>query len=257
MKKKTRAILQRFDITLPHVWGELSPAQVMRVAYYLSQNLSETECLVKMSMEFAGLIPHGTSLLENGDIGYVYYKRTVGNIVLSAEQIAAVSDAMAWAIRPGDQDPMAAPDLDGYITPDHDLYGVSLERFLTADAACVHFLNTGNPIALRTMAATLYLRGTYDPDRLTVAAERISYLPSWQLQAVLLWFSGAKKGLMKKYPYVFAQGGGEAPAGADVLLGMLSSLNSGNVANNGAIKQIDVHEALFELNQKIKANTKK
>ena len=40
------------------------------------------------------------------------------------------------------------------------------------------------------------------------------------------------------------------------MLGMLSSLNDGRIADNEKIRQADVHEVLYELNLKIK-NSKK
>ena len=78
------------------------------------------------------------------------------------------------------------------------------------------------------------------------------------MQAVLLWFSGAKRYLQKKYPYVFSTDETGAPVtpGDELMLGMLSSLNEGRIADNEKIRQADVHEVLYELNLKIK-NSKK
>ena len=255
-KTKKNAVLQALPLTLPTGWGDLTGQQVLRIAYYFSLGVTEPEMLLRLGAEFSDLKPRGTRQ-RDGEIMYMYYHRTHGNVLLNAEHMAAIASALKWVV--GDPGPMQAPPLDGYTTPDSRFYGITLEQYMTAEAACGAYLRTKNPHALRMLTASLYPRRLFDPDRLEKEAGRLSYLPVWQLSAVLLWFCGAKQALMKKYPYVFSTSEGEAPAlpGDEVLLGLLSSLNDGRVADNDAIKRLDVHEAFYELNLKIKNSQKK
>lgn len=252
-RKKKQAAPPALNITLPKGWGELTPAQVSRVAYYLSLNLDETEFLVKIGCEFADLKPRGAIVMADGGIAYRYYHRDRGNVLIDAEQVAAIAEALRWIV--GEPESMTAPELDGYPTPDSRLYNITLEQYITADTACNAYIRMQNNDALRVMAAALYpLSSVFDSDKLGNEAKRLTFLPHWQLQAVLLWYIGTKKMLMQKYPLVFAGGdsdGGSTP-GAEVLLGLLSSLNEGRVVDNDKLKQTGIHEVFYELNLKIR-----
>lgn len=252
-KKKQAAPLQALNITLPRSWRELASAQVSRIAYYFSLKLEETEFLVRLGIEFADLKPRGSRVTDDGDVVYCYYHRSAGNVLLTAEQMAAIADAMRWVTR--DPEPMCAPQLDGLAAPDSALYGVTFEQFITADAACTAYVRAKNPEALRMMCAAFYPKsGKFDPEKVAAEARRIGYLPSWQLEAVLLWFIGAKKLLMRKYPALYAEAGEEGPSasGGEVLLGLLSSLNEGRVVDNEKIKATELHEVFYELNRRIR-----
>lgn len=253
MKKKKKA-LAALHITLPSKWSDLSAQQVQRVAYYRQSQLSETEYLVRLAAEFADLKPRGSRVTESGEMEYRFYHRDRGNVWLSAEDMALVADALRWTT--GDPEPMAAPPLDGYTVPDSSLYGISLEQFITADTACAAYIRLKDERALRVMTAALYPRRAFDPDSLEAEARRLANWPMWQLMAVLMWFCGAKKALCKKYPYVFSTGDDAAAPiqGDELMMGLLSSLNDGRVADNEQIRRIDIHEALFEVNRKIKAS---
>lgn len=252
-KKKPIAPLQALNITLPRSWRELTPAQVSRVAYYLALGIEEAECLVRLGVEFADLKPRGSRVTDHGDIVYCYYHRTAGNVLLTAEQVAVIAEAMRWVT--GEPEPMAAPLLDGLPAPDDQLYGLTFEQFVTADAACTAYVRTKNPEALRMMCAAFYPKsGKFDQDKVEAEARRISYLPAWQLEAVVLWFIGAKKLLMQKYPALYAGAGEDGPSasGGEVLLGLLSSLNEGRVVDNEKIKATELHEVFYELNRRIR-----
>lgn len=255
-KSKAKQCSVVLDLNLPTKWSQLSAEQVMRVAYYLSRRMEPTEYLVLLGLEFAGLHPHGT-VERDGNILYAYYHRDRGNVLLTAEQVAGIASALEWTTR--EPEGMAAPMLDGYSAPDSKMYGVTLEQFITAETACSAYIRLQDERALRTMVVSLYTRKKgFDPEHLDREAERIKYLPLWQMQAVFLWFAGAKKMLMDKYPYVFSaseSGGGSIP-GDEMMLGLLSSLNEGRIVDNDKIKRADLHEVFYELNQKIK-NSKK
>lgn len=240
-------------ISLPTRWSELTGRQIVRAAYYMSLGLTEAEYLVRLGIEFAGIVPHGTKVMDDGEIGYIYFNRPTGYIVLTAEQLATIADTLSWLT--GDPEPMEAPLLDGRKVPDRNIYGVSVEQLLTADIACGHYLKSKDQAALRMMVAALYPHDKFDPEALQAEADRLARRPSWELEAVLLWFIGVKKMLRAKYPNVYSGGeGGAAPDGEEIMLGILSSLNEGDITKNPAIKHTDAHEALYELEQKIKAS---
>lgn len=251
-RKKQPSPLAELHITLPQGWGELTAAQVSRVAYHLAHKTDDIQYLVNLALEFADLQPRGANCSPDGVFTYSYYHRSAGRVVLNAEQVAAMARAIEWAT--GEPEPMQAPELDGYCSPDQRLFGITLEQFVTADNACNAFASRQNIEALRVMVAALYPRSkSYDPEKLQVEAARLSFLPMWQLEAVVLWYIGAKKFLMQKYQSVFSGGEEQGGAsGAEILLGLLSSVNEGRVVDNEKLKSTDIHEILYELNRKIR-----
>lgn len=254
---KARKTLEPLNITLPTKWSELTAAQVSRVAYYLSLGLTETEYLVRLGTELADLKPRGSRVTAQGDIVYQYYHRDRGNVILTAEHVAAITQVLKWTMEA--PAPMAAPVLEGYKTPDSALYGITLEQFLTADCAYAAYIRLKDPEPLRVLVASLYVRHVFDPEKLRSEAARMKFLPSWNLQAVFLWFIGAKQLLADKFPYVFSGDGsnGATVPGDELLLGLLSSLNDGRIVDNDKLKQTDIYEVFFELNLKIKTSKTK
>lgn len=258
-KRKRDLSLIKLNIKLPGAWDELTSAQVSRIAYHLSRKGSDLEYLINLAVEFADLHPRGARMTPDGSVVYGYYHRDIGEVLLTSDHIAAMVRAIEWVTM--EPQPMPAPTLDGCTSPDRRLYGVTLEQYITAETACVEFARNDNIKALRVMTAALYPRtGRYDPERLEAEADRLGYLPTWQLEAVALWFVGTKKIMMQKYPHVFSTEGGDAAdetsTGADLMMGLLSSVNNGAVVDNDKLKQTDVHEIFYELNLKIR-NAKK
>ena len=256
MRKKKNKALAALPVSLPCGWDALTGEQVARVVYFRSLNLPQTEYLVRLAAEFADLKPRGSRVAESGEIRYLFYHRSKGNVVLSSSHVASLAYALKWTME--EPELMEAPPIDGCRTPDSQINEVSLERFITADTAFGAYLRQKDVGALRILVATLYLRKDFDPDRLEKEAERLKYIPLWRLEAVFLWWIGVKKMLCKKYPFVFSKDDSPGPVtpGDEILMGILSSLNDGRVADNERIKRIDVHEALYELNLQIKRSKK-
>lgn len=247
MKKKKI----KLSITLPTKWSELTAEQVSRVAIYLNSRENNLEKLIALASDLAGLHIRGTVIDENGEIAYKFYRRGTGNMLLDSDQIALLTKTLAWIS--GEISLMQAPLLDGCQTPDYRLYGITLEQFLTAESAYSHFVTTESAEALRVCAAALYPRAEYSSDTVAREAQRLARFDS-KLYGVFLWFTSAKKFLAEKYPYLYGQSeyDGESPKGADMLLSMLSSLNNGDPTKNDTLKATELHEALHELNLKIK-----
>lgn len=252
MKAKKKITLA---ISVPKGWSELSASQVARVATQLQACADPCEMAIKLATEFAGLSPRGIGVDAAGERVYFFYHRTTGNVALNVEQIAAITGAMKW-LTDGAIAPMAAPVLDGYITPDDKLRNATLEQFITADVAYSAYASKAGIHALRVLAASIYARPTYNPSSLEKDTARIARLDR-QLYGVFLWFTGIKAHLSKQFPNVFGgDGSGDAPSGGEYLLGTISSLNGGDVTKNEQIKALNLYEALYELDNKIKASRK-
>lgn len=253
-RKKTAPNVIDFEIALPTKWEQLTSHQVTRVAYHMSENLPKMEVLIRIALEFADLKPHGARVEPDGAIAHLFYSRTKGNIPLSSDQVAALALAMEWLDSPATL--TSAPIVDDYQIPDHRLYGITLEQFITADSACNAFFKTKSIEPLRVMVAALYPRtGKFAPETLARQARRLSYIPQWNLEAVTIWYVGVKKWLSDKYPFVFSNNGSQNTnelSGVEVMLNLLSSLNDGRVVDNDKIKATEIHEALYELNNKIR-----
>lgn len=256
MKKSKAKEPITLAITIPKGWSDLNADQVSVVAHELRICTSPTELALKVATNFAGLMPRGATISDSGERVYHYYHRDKGNIALSIEQVTAIAMAMSW-LSVDNVAPMAAPNLDGYVTPDDKLRGVTLEQFITADTAYNAYAVSQDPYPLRVLAAALYAREKYDTEKLQADAQRIGRLDD-QLYAVFIWFTGVKVLLTRKFTSVFnsSSGEGDVVNGGDYLLGLLSSLNNGDVTKNEQIKALNIYEALHELNNKIEFATK-
>lgn len=245
-KKKTK-----LAIALPTQWSELTAEQVAKVATYLNSRENHIEKLITLAADIAGLHLRGSIVGEDGETTYKFYHRGTGNVLLDSEQVSLISTALSWV--GSEITLMKAPILDGCQTPDYRLYGITLEQFLTAESAYVHFVSTESADALRICAAALYPRTEYSSLTVAKEAQRLARFDN-KLYGVFLWFTSAKKFLAEKYPYLYSpsETSGESINGTDLLLSMLSSLNNGDPTKNDTLKATELHEALYELNLKIK-----
>lgn len=252
---KTKKVID-LPVSLPTKWGELSSAQVNEVARLMSLELERSDFLLRVALYFSGLKPHGSKVEADGSILYAYYDRNVGNILLTAEQLNAIAEAVAWLL--GAPTLMSPPMVDDYKLPNKQLFGCTLEQFIVADSAYSAYHKLSSPDALRLMTAALYIRGEkFDDAKLAAEADRLKYIPLWNLAAVALWFTGVKSWIADKYSYVFSTSseGEQSPVnGVDTLLNLMSSLNEGRIVDNEKIKKVELHEALHELNLKIRAS---
>lgn len=248
MKKKLKNNI--LNITLPTKWSDLTPSQVARVAACLSSNGDRVEQLILLAADLADLKIRDTIVHSDGSTAYTFYHRDRGNLLFTSEHVLSIVEALSWV--DGEISPMAAPELDGCKTPDSRLYGVTVEQYITADAAYNHYVETRDMDALRMCAAALYPRHLFTSDSVRAEARRMARLDG-QLSGVFLWFTGAKKFLADKFPYIFSSGGGGEPiSGAEIMLSLLSSVNGGDVTKNEQLKSSELHEVFYELNMKIK-----
>lgn len=248
------------NLSLPRKWSDLTSEQVMQLAYLISRRYEREECLLRFALFCGGLKPHGSKVRGTGQIVYYYYRRGVGNIPLTAAQLASVRNAVAWVL--DEPSLMAVPLLTKrFKSPDALLYGVTLEQYLIADGAYGRYTESHNVRDLELMAATLFCINPYSDSEVTKLMPRTKVIADWQLEAVALWWLALKKWFTKKYFYVFKAsetGGGGVSDPVETFFSVLCSLNEGRIADNEVIRRTDVHEALHQLNVKAKslANSK-
>lgn len=265
----------KLKISLPTSWGELTSNQVSIVAKHLSSNPGQPKSLlVYLAIELAELIPNGSSVADNGDILYCYYKTGHGNLLFSSEDIAAMCRHLEWVLN--ETGPMVSPQIRLLIQPDSDLFDVTFEQYMTADIAHREFIrrvdtlrvDLGDAKSIRSnadiitplyvMCAALYPRQKFDASLVDADAKYMEALTYAEIYAIVLWFIGAKQALIAKYPHVFSgEGGGESVPGDEEFMGLLTCLNEGRIVDNEKIKKIAVHEVLYQLEDKIKNFQKK
>ena len=143
-----------------------------------------------------------------------------------------------------------------YVGSNFKLYGVSLEEWILIDQKYIGFAKTKDLKFLDSMHGVLYhLPGEkWDESAdLTERSKRFSKMPPHIRYVVFLWYTSCKLWLKVKYPFLFTSDGtGDSTLSAnDYVMGLLTSLNEGNVSNNPVIKRLPCHEVFYELNRKI------
>jgi hypothetical protein len=146
------------------------------------------------------------------------------------------------------------PVIKGFVSPNKELYGVRTDQWFVADSMYAAFCKTRDDRFLNRLLATLYVRKAekWNPDmNMTAAAAKFESVPLYRKYVAFMWYTAVKTWLIDKYFYVFSGSESSQTPADELLMGLLSSVNEGNVANNAIIKATEVHEVLYDLNRKI------
>jgi hypothetical protein len=243
------------QLKVPTSFGQCSARQLEILSRLLLSGLPETDIKVNCFLKFAGLrLVKSNPELVDGQLCYQFRHKLYGKFILDTDRFADIISRLSWI----DQ-PVTLFDLPEKIGSaracNSRLYGMQLDAWLMLDLLYGRFAETKDPALLDEMLAVVYTR----PDELFEEgkhiarnARRFKGVATWKKHLVFLWYTAVKLWLMQKYYYVFdgSNSGANTPVD-EMIMGLISALNEGNVANNQVIKTTDVHEVLFELNRKM------
>ena len=230
-----------FNISLPTSWASLTDKQLLMVYGLFARGLSASEvktlCLMKWNkLEVLNEHPQNTFLVKRGK----------EKILLTSNQIQAASTALDF-LDSFPPEPIRLSRIGRHRALPADFEGVPFEKFLYADNLYAGFLHTKSETLLLQMAQVLYDCEHIKPSH----AELVS---------VFYWFASLKQYFAILFPHFFQPLNGQVSnlLATQSLFSQLRestnaqirALTGGDVTKEEAIKKMDTHRALTELDAK-------
>jgi hypothetical protein len=236
-------------------WQKLTEKQLLDIAEIMSQPQYDRSLVTKVFLKLNGLrIKKGFVLTKTDDghayKSYIFQKNGYRKFTIGVNIFTTMVRKFDWL---ADEITLfrCVEKIGRFKASDHRLYGVTLEQFLFADNLYNAFVSTRQLNYLRKLVAVFYHpeKEKFDTSKVARRSRRFLFTRRNRLFATYLWYTGAKRWIMNKYPYVFSGGesGDEVPADESIM-NMLSALNQGDITKNETILKTHVHEALFQLN---------
>ena len=232
-----------FNISLPTSWASLTDKQLLMVYGLFARDLSASEvktlCLMKWNkLEVLNEHPKNTFLVKQGK----------EKVLLTSKQIQAASASLDF-LDSFPPEPIRLSRIGRHRALPADFEGVPFEKFLYADNLYAGFLHTKSENLLLQMAQVLYDCEHIKPSQA-------------QLVGVFYWFASLKQYFAMLFPHFFqpmsSENGGNLLGGSSNLYAQLRdstnaqirALTGGDVTKEEAIKKMDTHRALTELDAK-------
>ncbi|HNX87708.1 MAG TPA: hypothetical protein PKH58_01385 [Paludibacteraceae bacterium] len=250
------------NLQAPKAWNELSGSQLNFIARQLIRKAEAAEIMVNCFLQFTGLsIKKKYPYQDNNGVWYRFRKRGVGSFDLDADRFTWLAKKLEWI----------TDDISLFHNPkrilwftgcNYKMYGVSFERWFLLDQYYGAYCHSRDQESLNKMIAVCYRRkgeAWDDGKNMDKRAWLFRFVPLYRKYVVFLWYTSLKKYLSFKYPHVFSSDSGGVtvkPSANELIMGITSALNDGNITLNPQIRKTDVHEVLFELNRKIESSLK-
>ena len=232
-----------FDISLPTSWASLSDKQLLMVYGLFARDLSASEVKTLCLMKWNKL----TVLAQLRNHKYLV-KRNRSEAILSTSQIQQATCILDF-LDSFPPEPIRLSRIGRHRALPADFEGVPFEKFLYADNLYAGFLHTKSEDLLLQMAQVLYDCEHIKPSQA-------------QLVSVFYWFASLKQYIAMLFPHffqpMFSDNGGNLLGGSSNLFAQLRdstnsqirALTGGDVTKEEAIKKMDTHRALTELDAK-------
>ena len=232
-----------FNLSLPTSWASLSDKQLLMVYGLFARDLSASEvktlCLMKWNkLEVLNEHPKNTFLVKRGK----------EKVLLTSKQIQEASASLDF-LDSFPPEPIRLSRIGRHRALPADFENVPFEKFLYADNLYAGFLHTKSENLLLQMAQVLYDCEHIKPSQA-------------QLVSVFYWFASLKQYFAMLFPHFFqpmsSDNGGNLLGGSSNLFAQLRdstnaqirALTGGDVTKEEAIKKMDTHRALTELDAK-------
>ena len=232
-----------FNISLPTSWASLSDKQLLMVYGLFARDLSASEVKTLCLMKWNKL----TVLAQLRNHKYLV-KRNRSEVVLSSSQIQQATSILDF-LDSFPPEPIRLSRIGRHHALPANFEGVPFEKFLYADNLYAGFLHTKSENILLQMAQVLYDCEHIKPSQA-------------QLVGVFYWFASLKQYFAMLFPHFFqpmsSDNGGNLLGGSSNLYAQLRdstnaqirALTGGDVTKEEAIKKMDTHRALTELDAK-------
>ena len=232
-----------FNLSLPTSWASLSDKQLLMVYGLFARDLSASEVKTLCLMKWNKL----TVLAQLRNHKYLV-KRNRSEVVLSSSQIQQATSILDF-LDSFPPEPIRLSRIGRHHALPANFEGVPFEKFLYADNLYAGFLHTKSENILLQMAQVLYDCEHIKPSQA-------------QLVGVFYWFASLKQYFAMLFPHFFqpmsSENGGNLLGGSSNLYAQLRdstnaqirALTGGDVTKEEAIKKMDTHRALTELDAK-------
>lgn len=246
--------MRRIDLISVSGWDKLTEKQLLIIARLMAQPKYEKSLVTKAFLAINGMrVKKGYVITKTDDHVYKSYKFQKNGkriFLISANIFASMVKKFDWL----DEDITlfrCLSRIGRFKASDYRLFDTTLEQFLFADNLYNAFLSTGRYSFLRQLTAVYYHRQKekYDSSKIARRSRRFLFTKRVNIYATYLWFTGIKRWIMDRYPYIFNQSGsGEVTSPDQSILEILSALNQGDITRNTQILKSHIHEALHQLN---------
>lgn len=237
------------SLKLPTSWDQLTPGQIEFYSLKALKNHDPVAVQTLCLIEFSGIKFSQRLLAED----LYEFKKGRATFYVDADRFADMLSRLDFLLElPGLMDPPAR--IKGCDAPNARLFGVRLDEWFMADNFYSAYTATKEIEYLDQLIAVLYKKHGdqfNNGDDIQQRSRRFSKVPLHIKNWVFLWYTGVKMWVMQKYSYVFEGSGSSDTSPDEVIMGVIRSLNGGNVGNNDKVKASEMHEALFDLNKSI------
>lgn len=253
-------MITKVELSVPECWEKLSLPQLQYISKLRIMELSEQELATRCFLKFSGLdMEKKDPSMINGELCYVFRKKGIGRFILDVDRFTDMVSRMDWIN--GEISLFHNPErVNGYTGCHWKLYGLSLEEYLVADQMYAAYIRTNDQRFIVNMMAVLYRKpeeAFAEGKHIEKHARRFRNVPMATKLLIVMWYTGLKMWIIKKYPYLFSSDGSAAPQSAnDYVMGLISAMNNGDVTHNPQIRATEVHEIFFEFNLKIERSQK-
>ena len=236
-------------------WDQLTPKQLIEVAKIALIPNYEKSFATKVFLKLNGLrVKRGYTLTMTNDghnfKSYIFQMNWRRPFTISANIFSSMVKKFEWL---NDEVTLfhCLPKIGRYQSSDYRLYSCILEQYLFADNVYGAYASNRQRKTLQQLTAVFYHKPkeAFDSSKITRRSRRFAYTPTAQLFVTYLWYTGVKRWIMIKYPYIFNKSeSGTTMSPDESILNLLSNLNQGDITKNESIYKTPVHEALFQLN---------
>lgn len=228
-----RGKVPTLSLRVPAGWEELTPQQLRVICRWSSLRTDRRTAQMKMFLDYNGLTLCRRAQRQAGWQKEYRVKRNGHRYWVPASVLRDGAAAFGFVYDSSGALPFCP--LRGV---PHNLFGVSFETYYSADSQIYRYQQEGKAAY---MARAVQL--------LTGSRRRLS---SVGRAAVVIWWSGVRCWLRKKYPHVFSSDGdGGQVNPADTLLEILEALNNQAPQENERILQSETHYVLSSLENRI------
>lgn len=255
---------------MPKTWNELSLQQLQSVTKCLLQKLSKTRFRVEMLRIFTDLL-----ILQKP---HTYRNRTPHFLVkfphheqcfLSADTIRDMGATFDWLTEPSDLHaqllPVVKVGFKKYYGPADTLTNITFNEYISANELYTVYMATKNEKFLNQFIAALYRledkkyipndpnfsgdrREPFNPFTLEKRAVKIAKLDDVSKTIILLYYTGCRRELQRRFPDVFnGEESSDPKKGIPGLAGLVSRLNNGDATKNESIRNSMLYDILEEL----------
>jgi hypothetical protein len=246
------------QLSVPTKWQELTAKQVEFFALMLTRGHSEIEVMTRCFLKFAGLkLIKKDPVPDGSDLFYLFKKPGYRRFFLDVDRATGAIERMRFLVN--EVSLFRLPErIKKYVPVDFRLYGVSLEEYILLDQYYIEYTKSKDVVWLDRMMAIVYrlYKETWNIDKHEKWTNRFKRIPLARKYVIYLWYTGLKAWFMHKYWFIYNQPEVHDDTPADeIIMGLISALNEGNVTLNDKVKATPIHEVLYELNKKIERAT--